>query len=291
MTSRPIGLSISHPFGLLTLAFLALCPLIAADASASYATEGALSVNTEGGPFVFRQIPPSTTVEISDQDVSIGGAGNNATAAYSVSILDAAISASTSAQNGLHAPGDFWSASAAVNSTSFRDDLRFSIPAGSYPSGLYAVAHVHVSGSVGASVGAAARYLYGFQFGVDFVNVNTTAPAANLSTVIELTHELLAPGTTLNEPVTRLVPYNGTVESQSSAPGEVLQSASSDISGRVLCIDVPLGVTWVSDSGVFGATHCADAVPSLTGWAIAALVIVLGGSAIWFAGLSRRELA
>jgi len=71
----------------------------------------------------------------------------------------------------------------------------------------------------------------------------------------------------------------------------VLLSASSDISGRVICIDVPPGVTWVSDSGAFGAPRCADAVPGVTGRAVAALAVVLVGSAIWLAGLRRRELA
>jgi len=132
---------------------------------------------------------------------------------------------------------------------------------------------------------------YGFQFG-ESLNVSTFAPAPNLSEDVELTSELVVPGTTLNNPTIRLARLIGFVESSSSAQAEVAQSASSDISGRVICIDVPPGITWVSDSGAFGAPRCTDAVlPSLTGWAIAALVIVLVGSAVWFVGLSRRELA
>jgi hypothetical protein len=292
MSSRPIPRPIPRPVLLITLVFLTLGPLLAGDALADWSTRGRFSINTEGGPLVTRTILPSTTVEISDQDVSIGGDGENGTAAYSVSILDAAISASTSAVNALHAlPSNYYTANGSVFETSFYDDLRFTIPAGSYPSGVSVVARVYVNGSVGASVGAVASYGYGFQFG-ESVNVNTVAPAPTLSQEIHLTQEFYAPGTTLSSPVERLLRFIGSVESTSAAPGEIAQTASSDISGRVICIEVPAGVTWVSDSGVFGAPDCADiAVPSLSRWAIAALVLGLAGSAAWMVARSRPEVA
>lgn len=273
-------------------ALLAMGPLGAGRAAATYGTQGELQINTESGPLVSRQIPFSTTVEIMDQDVSIGDAGENATAAYSVSILDVAVGASTSAQNGLHLPGNYYSATATVQNTFLQDDLTFSIPAGSYPSGLYAVARVHVGGSVGASEGANASHNYGFSFG-ESVNLLTTAPAPDLDTDIELTKELLVPGTTLNNPTTRLVRFTALVASHSSTPGEVAQSASSDISGELTCIDAPPAITWVSESGVFGAQRCSEALPSpsLTGGALAALALALIGSGLWITHGSRRELA
>jgi hypothetical protein len=221
MTRSRIHFSIPRAtFFIILPILLALGPLATEQAFASFATRGFLTVNTEGGPFVERTIAPSTQVEISDQDVSIGGAGNNATAAYSVSILDAAISASSSAQNALHAPGDYWGGGGAVQSTWFDDDLTFTIPAGSYPSGVYAIAHMRVSGSAGASTGATARYIYNFSFGTGSVLVNSDdIPNPNLDSKLTLTAELVVPGTTLPSATTRLAPFSALVESRSSTPG------------------------------------------------------------------------
>lgn len=293
MFSSRVRLSISHSSLLLTLLVLALVCLASGSASASYGTQGGFSVNTEGGSFVSRNIPFSTTLEISDQDVSIGGAGNNATAAYSASIINAAVSASTSAQNAPIVPGSYWSANGSVQPTHLRDELRFTIPAGFYPSGLEAVARVRVIGSVGVSqAGATARHIYSVQFGSGVATAVTDAPAPNLDAYLRLTEQLVAPGTTLNSPT--MLPWKpviASVESHSSAPGEVAQAASSDISVEVLCIRVPSGVTWVSESGALGVPSCSeDAIPGLTGWALAALALVLIGSGVWMAVGGRREL-
>ncbi len=243
--------------------------LAANSALGAFATQGGFEVNTEGGPYVARDIPWSEQLEIGDQEVSIGGAGNNATVAYAVSILDAAVSASSSAQNALHTPGNYWGGGGGVDKSQFYDDLRFTIPAGSYPDGVFVVASIYVSGSVGASAGANARYSYSVQFGSGSVLVVTEAPAPNVSEFIDLSAEVVSPGTVLNQPVVRLARYSAFVDSYSSTPGEVAQSASSDVSASLVCLEVPAGVTWTSDSAMFYGPDCtadtdSDGVPDST---------------------------
>lgn len=160
------------------------------------------------------------------------------------------------------------------------------------PAGDYVVARMHVEGSVAASVGATAQHIYNFSFGGDSVLATTNAPAASVSTDIDLTQELVAPGQTLNNPSTQLVRTIATVESRASAPGKVTQTAASSISVAVTCLEVPDGVTWTADSGVFGAPlYSSLPVPSLEIWALAALALLLGGAAMWFVASRRPEAA
>jgi len=49
-------------------------------------------------------------------------------------------------------------------------------------------------------------------------------------------------------------------------------------------------VTWLSDSGVFGAPTCSAAVPGLADWAVAALALALAGTALWIARRRHPEV-
>jgi hypothetical protein len=233
--------------------------LQAAPAHASYITQGRFSVNTEGGPFVTREDLPSTQLDISDSDTSAGGVGNTASAGYVVSITNAAVSASVSALNAMFVPGDYWSASASADGVLFYDDLRFTIPAGNYPSGVSVVAHVHVEGNVAVSgVDATARHIYSVYFGSGAFNVVTDAPAPPVSTDLTLTAELVSPGTTFPNPVTYLRRFTAAVENHAFAAGEVaLTSASSSLAITVTCLEIPPNITWTADSGAFGAPECS----------------------------------
>ena len=245
----------------LTVTLQALAP-----AHASYVTQGRFSVNTEGGSFITREDLPSTQLDISDSDTSVGGVGNTASAGYAVSITNAEVSASASAQNALFVPGDYWSASASADGVFFYDDLRFTIPAGDYPSGVYVVARVHVEGSVAVSgVGATARHIYSIYFGSGAVLEVTDAPAAAVSTDIEFTAELAAPGTTFINPVTFLRRFTASVENHAGAWGEVAQASSSSLAVSVTCLLVPPNITWVADSGAFGAPDCSTIDSDLDG--------------------------
>ncbi len=237
---------------------LAVALQAVAPTQANYNTQGRFSVNTEGGSFITREDLPSTQLDISDSDTSIGGVGNIASAGYAVSITNAALSASASAQNALFGPGNYWSASADADGVLLYDDLRFTIPAGDYPSGVYVEARVHVEGSVAVSgVGATARHIYGIYFGSGAVLVVTDAPAPPVSADIVLTAELASPGVTFINPVTFLRRFTASVENHAGAGGEVAQTSSSSLAINVTCLVIPPNVTWIADSGAFGAPECS----------------------------------
>jgi hypothetical protein len=286
MKNPRLELPIPRPALSLAFFFLALASYVPGTAHATYGMHGSLSMSTEGGPSISRDIPWAARIDISDSETSVGGAGNTA------SITSASISASASAQNALHEPGpppDYWFANASM-STSLNDDLRFTIPAGSYPSGLYAAARVHVEGSVAASGDAAASHTYDILFGEN-ASASTVWPAPPVSLDVDLAAELVAPGVTLSTPTTVVAPFVASVLVSTNAPGEVAQSSSSDIACRVICLSVPPGVTWVSDSGTFGAPNCSAAVPGLEDWAVAGLALTLAAAALWIARSMRPELA
>jgi hypothetical protein len=287
-----LELPIPRPILFLALPFLALAPQAATPAYASYGTQGQFSISTEGGSLIERNIPLGTQLDISDADTSAGGAGNAAAAQYSASITGASLSASASAQNALHSggpPPDYWIANASAT-TNFHDELRFTIPAGSYPSGVHAIARMHVEGSVASSGGAGALHSYGLSFG-ESVSVDTIWPAPPVSVDIDLTAELLAPGTTLSTPTMVTTEFFASIQVVTTAPGEVDQSSSSDIGVQVACIRVPPGVTWLSDSGMFGVSTCSAGVPGLADRAVATLALALAGTALWIARRRHPEVA
>ena len=249
-------------------------------AHASYSVAGLLSMNAEGGAGpIFRENPPAALLEVSDSDTAVGPVGNGGTGNYAVSISTASISASTGAQNGFFQTNWYYTGTA-TTSASFIDDLRFTVPAGTYPEGVYVSAHLHVEG--GVSGGEVARALYNFSFDTDSVLVDTIAPAPPISENIVLTVELVAPGATLNNPSTKLARFAAAVESVSSTSFSEPQVATSSIAGEVTCLVIPPGVTWTSDSGAFGAPICTTtALPTLSSWMLVVLVAALVGTVVW----------
>jgi hypothetical protein len=86
-------------------------------------------------------------------------------------------------------------------------------------------------------------------------------------------------------------PFLATIQAIATAVEEVAQSSSSDLAIQVTCISVPPGVTWVSDSGVFGAPTCSASIPGLESWGVASLVLALAGTALWITSSRRPEMA
>jgi len=253
--------------------------LAAGRAEATYGTEGFLSMNSAGGSSITRQVPFAPQVEISDSDSTTGTNGAVGTGSYTASLSGGAVTTSSSAQN--PTSGTLWFATATLE-TSFREDLTFTLPPGTYPSGLYATSYIYVEASVSASGDAVAQNEYLFGFGeVEHVTMNTPAPP--VSTILELTVELASPGLVLNSPVQRTRRLDASARSAASAQGPDPGSATASISGRVLCVEAPAGVTWVSDSGVFPTACLPVATPTLSRWPLVLLITLLVGSAVWLA--------
>jgi hypothetical protein len=175
--------------------------------------------------------------------------------------------------------------------TDFREGLTFTVAPGSYPSGAYAILHVHAEGSVAATPGTFARLLVSYKM-VEEVFIQLDAPAAPLDTDFTLTVELVAPGTNLSNPVVRVRRVFGRARSRSITSEIVSESATSSVSSEVICMEVTPGVTWVSESGLFPDDPCPAQIPTGSPWALVVLLTVIVGTGFWIASgtrLGRRE--
>jgi hypothetical protein len=153
-----------------------------------------------------------------------------------------------------------------VEKIEFQDRLIFTVPAGYYPAGVQVSLLGRVMGTISSDIGAGASarcyVLLGtgiFEISLLEVGVDESG-TIGVDEVFTVTEELVAPGSTLNESRE----YSETVRaairrgwawstSYSTGGGTVIGDGEIDFEDglRILAIQVPPGVSWTSESGVF----------------------------------------
>ena len=194
-----------------------------------------------------------------------GSYGNYGTAAFSVRFASATSSATAHA-HGHDDDSDFYSGTGRVERAGFSDELFFTVPAGYYETGLQVGLTAYVRGTISSDVGAGAEARCYVSLGYDdFSTGQLTVGVDESGTIvvdedIVLTIVLVMPGTTLNqttvydEYVTAGIARGRTwATSYNPGGGNVIGDGDIDFANgvRITSIDVPPGVTWTSESGVF----------------------------------------
>lgn len=160
-------------------------------------------------------------------------------------------------------------ATARVENISFYDDLFFTVPAGFYPDGVTVSLSGHLKGTVWSEVGAGARMNCYVSFGAQTFStpIHEVGVDEEGSIILDegftLDITLVAPGATLNQVTeyskfVRAGLYNGRIWSvfYNTGQGYVTGAAEGNFLGgdnglQITDLDVPPGVQWHSDSGVF----------------------------------------
>lgn len=143
------------------------------------------------------------------------------------------------------------------------DELTFTLPAGEYPEDVFAVlqgdydGYLGASGNYGTSVSQTLEVYLGFErfyeYLLDYGDQGNDGFYADTFT---LSTRLLWGGQTLATPLVTTRQVSAFSRSFTSTPGYIDDSAETSDSNfasslRILSVDVPPGVTWTSDSGVF----------------------------------------
>jgi len=206
--------------------------------------------------------------------IKTGAHGNFGAVVYYADISTATVSAYAHSHGVQTGPYSFPSGTGRVNKIMFRDQLTFTVPAGYYPDGVQVSLHGTVVGTISADVGAGAQAQCLFSLGADNFDTSLLGVDVSDSGTIQvdesftLTAELVSPGTTLVEATeydesVAIGFHNGHTWSTSYNPGggNVIGDGDLDfINGlRFTALDVPAGVSWTSESGMF--PYLPTAVP------------------------------
>lgn len=248
--------------------------------AASHWAKGSITLLADGSGILTR----STDEEAYATDTATVSSGvGQASALYVISLASASISAQASAAMD---PADLSAnvATAQVNDASFQDKLTFTIPAGAYPLGIQGIAR----GFVQANVQADAEDGSGVASSDDSIVMSVTPPyggtashqaypsvdtneASGVNEFFTLPFVLLPPNSVLAAPTTERAFFSGAVVLNGAAQGTLTEisgatrtSFSANVAAAYTRIDVPIGVTWVSESGVF----LSQPVPEPAPWAL-----------------------
>lgn len=240
-----------------------------------------------GGPSLTYSHDYLTDVTFSDDATAVGpddpyGLHNIALAGFNYDLAHGAIGAFAQANNNRQYDWStlswrYYDNAAAYTGVSVADDLYFTIPAGNYPDPL----KVQISGLVHGYISASGNYAAHATFKAALGNpVNPAIPAAwqlgenyamgahitNTALVVDelfsLEATLLKPGTNLAESKTvglrlgMVLGDGGTISAQTPVvwPDPHVAGSAQSMFGntlRIYDLQVPLGVTWTSSSGVF----------------------------------------
>ncbi|MFW6153638.1 MAG: hypothetical protein ACOC95_00290 [Planctomycetota bacterium] len=205
--------------------------------------------------------------EVSDSGEAFGTAGHYAYAAYSASLTDGTLGVAGYARNGI-IPGDLFGGGASGKAAAdFKDTLTFTIPAGSYPAGVWVETPIALTGWMQAAgdprfqehVKAHVQWSFYWRDGNgvgDGIHLNNeTDPSDQLvNTRLVLSECLLSPGTVLDEPKAVTRQLLASILCVAGAYREVVPGeAETDFgsTARILAVNVPPEVTWTSASGHF----------------------------------------
>jgi len=220
---------------------------------------------------------PGDTVEGDAGDavrlaVSDGGdisatAGHHAVAAYSASLTAGTLGVSGYARNGI-IPGDLLTGGAVGKAAAdFKDTLTFTIPAGSYPTGVWVDIPIDLAGWMDANgnpafpehVKAFVKWSFYWRDGnylADGIHLNNYSdPTERLvNTRLLLSECLLPAGTVLDEPEQVTRQFLAAIQCVAGAYTEVVPGEAEVDFGstaRIVAVNVPPEVTWTSASGHF----------------------------------------
>ena len=195
-----------------------------------------------------------------------GDAGNYGTIRFYADLSTATVSAFAHTHGMQTDPTTFYSGTARVEKIQFEDRLVFTVPAGFYADGVQVSLLGRAQGMITAEIGAIAKARCTVQLGsgifaVDLLEVgieesNTIVVDENFT----VTKELVAPGTTLNQAqeyseTVRAAIRRAWTSSNDYNPGggRVIGDAEVDFEDglQILAVQVPPGVGWTSESGIF----------------------------------------
>jgi hypothetical protein len=194
------------------------------------------------------------------------GAGNYATLKFLADIATGRIFSFTKVV-GVHEGGySYYGGSARVEHIEFREEIVFSIEAGTYPDGLYADLSGRMVGTCASAVGAGAQITGWVSLGSSVYDTGILsvgigdAGSFRIDEPISLTVMLASPGSSfsvLTEVTKTLSVYHHRnlcwATEYNTGSGYVIGSSENDFYGgiQITAIDPPDGVTWTSESGVF----------------------------------------
>jgi hypothetical protein len=194
------------------------------------------------------------------------GAGNYATIKYLADIAAGRIF-SFAKVVGVHEGGyNYYGGTARIEHIEFREEIVFSIPAGTYPDGLYADLSGRIVGTYASAVGAGAMIIGWVSLGSSVYDTGILsvgmgdAGSFRIDEPISLTVMLASPGQTfslLTEITKTLSVYHHRnlcwANEYNTGSGYVIGSSENDFYGgiQITALDPPDGVTWTSESGVF----------------------------------------
>lgn len=261
---------------------------------ASYWVSGSMRVATvEGQIDTASGVVVATELHDSATKTAVGPGGLDiADARYDADLAHGSLGAYAEAINNSYPipwPLGPWSTAQAWVDTGFQDTLRFTIPAGTYAEAVQATLRGSVHGNlqvVGDDTyhAALAHFYVNFRqvFSDDVQIVGYSAPR-DISETFAFTIPLLAAGTTLTAPLevgqdlrAELTVFAG-AGYNSSYPLSGLATSDFYSTTRFSSLEVPTGVTWTSDSGVFMTSLVAEPSSTfLAGLGLTVLILLYG---------------
>ncbi|RKX31244.1 MAG: hypothetical protein DRP71_13730 [Verrucomicrobia bacterium] len=195
-----------------------------------------------------------------------GAEGNYGTVRFYADLSTATVSAFAHSHGLQTGPYTFPSGTGRVEKIHFEDHLIFTVPAGFYPDGVLVSLLCQAEGTITSDLGAGAKARYYVLLGSSIHEVGVLEVGVDESDTIivdevfTVTKGLVAPGTTLNESrdyseTVRAAIRRGWTWSTTYNPGggNVIGDGEIDFQDglRILAVQVPPGVSWTSESGIF----------------------------------------
>ncbi len=225
----------------------------------------AYASGTDGIPLMGSGYLTGTTYCAGDY-TKTGGNQNEGHAAYMADLATGQVTAFTYAVGHREDPYSYWNGTGRVEHIVFKDDITFTVPAGTYPDGVEVRMHGWLTGSISSVVGGSAQIACYANLGGDLFQTGLQTIGVMETGTLPMTHffvcrqQLVAPGQTLafETQYTREAKahiHRAWTSTAEVNPGDgwVTGHGTDDFSEgfQITALWTPPGVTWTSDSGVF----------------------------------------